>query len=508
MKIVGARALIRFVSMIAWRQTKNFRNAAVVILLSLAAAPSFAQEWIQKFPLNSPSPRWGFDMAYDAAHSQIVLFGGADASNPRLNDTWVWDGTNWTQKFPATSPPNGGSRSLVYDAARGQIVMFGGADTFGTGLNETWVWDGSNWTQKFPASSPPPRFGCHDLAYDQARQRVVLFGCGTSATSKFNDTWLWDGTNWTQQFPNHAPPANDAFGIAYDALAQHTLVFGGAGIGDVSLNDTWAWDGTDWTQQLPSVVPPTPRWFPGMAYHEALGKIVMFGGSGPTLAFLKGDTWLWDGSNWMQTFPSVSPAARVNLGMAYDSARQQVVLFGGRDSGGSDPSGFFGDTWVFPFCPSFVGSATISGSMEGNLAINPGDTVKAGYNFTIPGSHPANIITAISGNVTLPVSCPNGSTQTLTIDLPRQSYNVAQNDNRWFPSGNQSSSLVYQGSVTAPTTLCGGVQGHAPKGATFVMQFGATASSKFNVRFHYSDNSAGGWSGTLGVQPSASSACF
>jgi hypothetical protein len=160
------------------------------------------------------------------------------------------------------------------------------------------------------------------------------------------------------------------------------------------------------------------------------------------------------------------------------------------------------------FCPPFVGDAIISGSMEGNLPINPGDTVKAGYDFTIPGSHPADTITAITGNVTLPVSCPDGSVQTLTITLPNQSYAVPQNDSSWFPSGDQKSSLVYQGSVTAPVTLCGGLQGHAPKGATFTMKFGASASSKFNVRFHYSDNSAGGWSGTLGVQPSVSSACF
>ena len=37
---------------------------------------------------------------------------------------------------------------------------------------------------------------------------------------------------------------------------------------------------------------------------------------------------------------------------------------------------------------------TISGSMEGNLPISPGDTVKAGIDFTMPGNHAA--ATAIS----------------------------------------------------------------------------------------------------------------
>jgi hypothetical protein len=155
-------------------------------------------------------------------------------------------------------------------------------------------------------------------------------------------------------------------------------------------------------------------------------------------------------------------------------------------------------------CPAFQGSITTSGSMEGNLPINPGDTISAGYDFTLPGTHPADTISATSGSVLLTVNCPDSSTQPLSIALPSQSYDVPANNSQWFPSGDQKSSLVYQGSVTAPTNLCGGQQGHAPKGATFTENFGATTSNKFNVRFHYSDNSAGGWSGTNTVQPTAS----
>lgn len=48
-----------------------------------------------------------------------------------------------------------------------------------------------------------------------------------------------------------------------------------------------------------------------------------------------------DGNNWMQ-FNAPTPTPRVDFAMAYDSTRQRVVLFGGRDSGGGTR---FADTW-------------------------------------------------------------------------------------------------------------------------------------------------------------------
>jgi hypothetical protein len=143
---------------------------------------------------------------------------------------------------------------------------------------------------------------------------------------------------------------------------------------------------------------------------------------------------------------------------------------------------------------------TIGGSMEGNLPVNPGDTIRAGYDFTMPGNHPGATVTVSGGMVQMNVICPDGSAQTLTVTLPDQSYTVSANDSSWYPSGDQTSSLVYQGSTMAPSTLCDGKQGHAPNGATFTANFQSTdTSDALNVRFHYSDNTAGSWSATVSV---------
>jgi hypothetical protein len=133
-------------------------------------------------------------MAFDAAHNQIVLFGGCcDARDNFLNETWTWDGTNWTKQSPTNSPSARYDAAMAYDAAHSQVVLFGGVNN--GGLNDTWTWDGTNWTKQSPTNSPSARYN-PAMAYDAASGQVVLFGgCCDAGINLLNDTWTWDGTN-------------------------------------------------------------------------------------------------------------------------------------------------------------------------------------------------------------------------------------------------------------------------------------------------------------------------
>jgi hypothetical protein len=84
---------------------------------------------------------------------------------------------------------------MAYDVARGQVVLFGGFDN-SANLNDSWVWDGTNWTKKSPVTSPPPR-NSHALVYDAAREQVVLFGGGGNSNVIYNDTWAWGSASPT-----------------------------------------------------------------------------------------------------------------------------------------------------------------------------------------------------------------------------------------------------------------------------------------------------------------------
>ena len=295
--------------------------------------------WTQKLPGASPSARAGHTTTYDAARSQVVVFGGQGNSGYN-NDTWTWDGTIWTQKSPVSSPPARAWQSMAFDAARGQVVMFGGQNGSGN-LNDTWVWDGSTWTQKFPALSPSVR-GSSVMTYDPAHSQVVLFGgVGFGIANSFNDTWVWDGTSWMQKSPASSPPARFAHTMVYDSARSQVLLFGGTT--DYSgpyRNDTWVWDGTTWAQKSPSTN-PAPRYYHGMAFDGTSGLAVVFGGYQAVYG-LWDDTWTWNGSTWTQAFPSNSPSARATQSMVFDAPHAQVLLFGG-----ANYSTTFGDTWTW-----------------------------------------------------------------------------------------------------------------------------------------------------------------
>ena len=148
--------------------------------------------------------------------------------------------------------------------------------------------------------------------------------------------------------------------------------------------------------------------------------------------------------------------------------------------------------------PSGVGAVVLGPqAMEGDLKIHPGDVLRAGFEFTMPGGHPATTAVFTSGYVALQVTCPNSSSPPLTIPLHDQTVVDPEDSTAWYPSGDQSSPLVYQGTLIAPDLCAGAVMDDA-RGALFTTAFAATDTvDRFSFRFHYSDNStSGGWSGT------------
>jgi len=287
--------------------------------------------WIQMNPAAKPTARSAHAMAYDSARGKVVLFGGSSGGD----ETWEWDGTNWTQLNPTTKPSVRDSHAMAYDSARGKVVLFGGHYYDGThnALNDTWEWDGTDWTQLNPATKPSARNG-HAMAYNSARGKVVLFGGGSSGG---DETWEWDGTNWTQMNPATKPSVRYYHAMIYDSAREKVVLFGGY-TGSYN-NETWEWDGTNWIQMNPATE-PTARIAHAMAYDAARDKVVLFGGETGTGTY-NNETWEWDGTNWIQMNPAVKPSARNSHAMAYDSAREKVVLFGGETGTGT----YNNETW-------------------------------------------------------------------------------------------------------------------------------------------------------------------
>jgi PKD repeat protein len=283
-----------------------------------------------------PSPREATALAYDSVRKRTLLFGGS--TNTDFGDTWEWDGTSWTQLNPATSPAARCCAELAFDSARGRVVLFGGAHVKGTMVySDTWEWDGTNWTQAMPTTVPTGRWD-HGITYDAARGVTVMFGgVGPNGTKAVNETWTWDGANWTQHLPATPPAARISPSLTFDSLHNAVVLFGGASQTSY-LNDTWTWDGANWSQLAPASA-PSIREAVQLSFDSVRGRAVLFGGYDGKNYF--NDTWEWDGSDWTQLMPASSPSARLRAGMVFDSGRGRTVLFGGR----TGSTALAGDTW-------------------------------------------------------------------------------------------------------------------------------------------------------------------
>lgn len=231
--------------------------------------------WSAITTANSPSPRDGMTLTYDALRQVVVCTGGYVAGN----QTWEYDGADWTQIATATTHGMGPHRPMIFDFARGVCVLLGQSTV--SGLYETWEYDGLDWTQS-AASSGPQSGG--NFCYDLMRLRAVHFGTT-------GQTWEYDGLAWTQVTTLNSPPGAGCGteNMVYDLQRQVSVLYGGC----PGSTDTWEYDGVDWQQLTTANVPSTSRRYPAMAYDLNRQRTVLFGGRDTTItpAAVVDDTW-------------------------------------------------------------------------------------------------------------------------------------------------------------------------------------------------------------------------
>ena len=203
-------------------------------------------------------------------NGQFVLFGGYDQTGSNRYDTWTWDGTTRTE-FPSTGagdlPPTVGPKTplgAVMASVKDKCYFI---DVDG----EMYTWSGASWdTVNQGSVVPPPRYS--GVAAAQG-DKLVFFGgvlpgnLANIPPTLLGDTWIWDGSAWTQSTAPGPAPRDSAMMASYgDTVA----LFGGQGVPDANdvpsfLGDTWTWNGSQWTQM--SGVGPSPRSMAAMVGH-------------------------------------------------------------------------------------------------------------------------------------------------------------------------------------------------------------------------------------------------
>ena len=266
------------------------------------------------------------DFLEDTASGVSVSGVGAEAS---LNLSKV-NAEGWSEMHPGTAPTGRYAHDMVYDSANNKVVLFGGITGDGQRSSETWLYDPSanTWTEMFPSPSPAARY-YHAMVYDSANDKVVLYGGITG----YAETWLYDveDNEWVQEHPDPHPPSLYGHKMAYDSANNKVVLFGGyyySG-GWRFWNDTWLYDvaGNVWSEKAPSVS-PSARYGHAMAYDPVNNKVVLYGGYNGTYL---NDTWLYDvvKDQWTEIYRESLPPRKAWHSMAYDREINRILLYGG-----------------------------------------------------------------------------------------------------------------------------------------------------------------------------------
>lgn len=344
--------------------------------LQLHGAPADCLDWrwVQRNPANSPPPRSGHAMAYDSHRNVTVLFGGWQTNNAAGNDftamgdLWEWDGANWTQRM-ANSTTEGwatntqgyvvpsyqgrpvcrAKHNLVYDSARRRMVLFGGEarvppQIFQMFLNDVWEWDGTQWYFRTTNGPAPRLLGA--MAYDSDRRVSVLTGGFLNAPDPIaGAVWEWNGSQWTMIMPTNGPARNhwqDYGGMTYDSV-RRKIVFGPTAPTSGHRWAFWLWDGSEWEGHEQYVAELWNLQYGDLVFDSSRERSIWFGG---TYGAITNHTGFFDGEKWevmtnAAAYPPPSP--RTYHAMAYNSRRRATVMFGGDNYW--TPTTQYGDTW-------------------------------------------------------------------------------------------------------------------------------------------------------------------
>lgn len=305
------------------------------------AAENIAGDWV---PFDTsgviPGPRSLAAMRSDPVTKTVYLLNGL-TDTLYFTDFWTYQNGGW-QRIIADNTPQCGTPFASFDTDRSKLVAV-------CNDGSTFEWDGAAWKTFADIKTKPTFRRFAAMTYDPTQKRSVLYG-GHDDTNYVDTTWLWDGTQWTEQKKNRAP-ARGLTAMWYDASLKKVVIYGGIGRPNVQdrlqrYNDMWALDSNGWTELKPSTLPIT-RYGAQVALNPANGHAILFGGlrldidaKGIQKQVYANDMWEWDGTNWKQLTTNNAPPARENAAMDFDFSRNNFVLFGGW-------SGYYlSDTWV------------------------------------------------------------------------------------------------------------------------------------------------------------------
>jgi hypothetical protein len=274
-------------------------------------------------------------------------------------EMWGWNREIWAKAEPEDNagdgnPPAHSYGAMAYDSTSQQTLMFSGwkYDPEPSGL---WSWAANDWTllsEADPANLQAPQdrvFAA--MAYDELRQKLVLFGGKIDDDAERGDTWEWDGLNWElvlDEDPGNPdrPSPRVMARMIYDRHRKVVFMMDGVHVDNELVTDGrfWEWDGTAWTrvESENDLAPPYVNSGPYYAYQYL--RLIYDDQRRKALAFISTWAqqkmelvWEWDGTNWLErqvADPSSDgfPASASGRYATYDTDAGVALLYGGESN--------------------------------------------------------------------------------------------------------------------------------------------------------------------------------
>lgn len=219
--------------------------------------------------------------------------------------------------------------------------------------------DAGSWQ---PLSGPFQNGGA--MALDDTRHRILTWGGdGTDMVREMTLTGY--PYPWRMLVTAGTPPAvRTGHALIYDRVQDRLIVFGGQDAGGQAFNDVWQLTlGADptWSQLSPGGSVPDPRRDFGACYDPGSGRLFVLGGLDVDGNVVPGELFVLNlNSNPSWWFlpgqGGDNPSARCGSQLAFDPARNRLLMFGGND--GQDD---LGDEYEFDLATYEWSSAPTSG---------------------------------------------------------------------------------------------------------------------------------------------------
>ncbi|MFZ5469810.1 MAG: Kelch repeat-containing protein [Myxococcota bacterium] len=229
-----------------------------------------------------PPGRGHHGMAYDSQSDRVIVFGGQGCpGNTTLDDTWAYDFNNnrWESMDPTMTSPRPSARfgqQMAYDSQSDRIILYG---RYGSGGDETWAYDYNNnrWENRNTAASPamtgsrPPAISLPAVAYDSARDRILVFGSSSAQTWAYD----YDNNRWESlaSASTSRPNSSDEPAMVYDTQSDRIIL-------EDEVDQTWSFHPVapyPWTNETPATRPVVHHF--SMVYVPPLDRAILVGGA-------------------------------------------------------------------------------------------------------------------------------------------------------------------------------------------------------------------------------------